>query len=363
MLRKLTIKEKEIDCNLEIRKLEKETKRMLRLKELELATLSHQAQQLVSAQSHEFDSVFSERGRAQARFGDNKVRESPDSTNVPLQASRSGNVEEKPGELLEDAVSEGVAGSRGYFVKEGLLMRKWTPLFASPGDDWSVITQVVVHHRKGGTGYDIHPCPGPGVISIDLPAGGPDAELHTPSAGFRRGWLAEQLAPPAGLCGLALTAADLAAGPLPTPLEDYGSAPTASGRAAEIHTPPARFRGDWMASTPSEDCGSAPKAYGQAVEIHAPPDTTGHHRTSPDTTGHHRTPPDTTGHHRTGFRGGRLAEQLALPAGLGGLALTAAGLAAGPTSTPLEDGGPPTKAKGIAAEIHASSVPIRDFYT
>ncbi|KAI9547166.1 hypothetical protein NQZ68_019987 [Dissostichus eleginoides] len=53
---------------------------------------------------------------------------------------------------------------------------------------------------------DIHPCPGPGVVSIDLTAGGPAAELNTPSAGFRRGWLAEQLAPPAGLCGLALTA-------------------------------------------------------------------------------------------------------------------------------------------------------------
>ena len=46
--------------------------------------------------------------------------------------------------LLEDAVSEGVTGSRGYFVKNGVLMRKWTPLFASPGDDWSVVTQVVV---------------------------------------------------------------------------------------------------------------------------------------------------------------------------------------------------------------------------
>ncbi|KAI9516401.1 hypothetical protein NQZ68_015902 [Dissostichus eleginoides] len=85
---------------------------------------------------------------------------------------------------------------------------------------------------------DIHPCPGPGVVSIDLTAGGPAVELHTPSVGFRRGWLAEQIAPPAGLCGLALTAADLAAGPLPTPSEDYGSTPRAGGRAAEIHTPP-----------------------------------------------------------------------------------------------------------------------------
>ncbi|KAI9542973.1 hypothetical protein NQZ68_013904 [Dissostichus eleginoides] len=129
---------------------------------------------------------------------------------------------------------------------------------------------------------DIHPCTGPGVVSIDLNAGGPAAELHTPSVGFRRGWLAEQLAPPAGLCGLALTAADLAAGPLPTPSEDYWSAPRAGGRAAEIHTPPAGFRGGRIASTPSENCGSAPRASGLAAEILAPPDTTGHHRTPPD---------------------------------------------------------------------------------
>ena len=63
-LRKLIIKEKEIDnrlrekeidCNLEIRKLEEETNRMFRLKELELTALSHHTQQLDSAQSHDFD--------------------------------------------------------------------------------------------------------------------------------------------------------------------------------------------------------------------------------------------------------------------------------------------------------------------
>ena len=54
-LRKLMIREKEIDCNLEIRKLEEETNGMLRLKELELTTLSRQTQQLDSAQSHDFD--------------------------------------------------------------------------------------------------------------------------------------------------------------------------------------------------------------------------------------------------------------------------------------------------------------------
>ncbi|KAI9542205.1 hypothetical protein NQZ68_022258 [Dissostichus eleginoides] len=54
-MRRLAIKEKEIDGDLEIKKLEEETKRIVRLKELELATLSHQAQQLLPAQSHEFD--------------------------------------------------------------------------------------------------------------------------------------------------------------------------------------------------------------------------------------------------------------------------------------------------------------------
>ncbi|KAF3849699.1 hypothetical protein F7725_019418 [Dissostichus mawsoni] len=84
------------------------------------------------------------------------------------------------------------------------------------------------------------------------------------------------------LCGLAPTAAGLAAGPLPTPPEDYGSTPRAGGRAAEIHTPPAGFRGGRIASTPSENYGSAPRASGLAAEILAPPGTTGHHRTPPD---------------------------------------------------------------------------------
>ncbi|KAK5885779.1 hypothetical protein CesoFtcFv8_016881 [Champsocephalus esox] len=103
-----------------------------------------------------------------------------------------------------------------------------------------------------------------------------------PSVGFRRVWLAEQLAPPAGLCGLPPTAAGLAAGPLPTPPEDYGSTPRAGGRATEIHTPPAGFRGGRIASTPSKNYGSAPRASGLTTEILAPPDTTGHHRTPPD---------------------------------------------------------------------------------
>ena len=133
---------------------------------------------------------------------------------------------------------------------------------------------------------DIHPCLGPGVVSINLTAGGPAAELHTPSVGFRRGWLAEKLAPPAGLCGLAPTAAGLAAAPLPTPPEDYGYTPRAGGRAAKIHTLPAGFGVGRIASTPPENYGSAPRASGLAAEILAPP---------PVTTGHHRSPPDTTG--------------------------------------------------------------------
>ncbi|KAI9536797.1 hypothetical protein NQZ68_031105 [Dissostichus eleginoides] len=178
----------------------------------------------------------------------------------------------------------------------------------------------------------IHPCPGPGVVSIDLTAGGPAAEIHTPPAGFRRGWLAEQLAPPAGLCGLALTAADLAAGPLPTPSEDCGSAPKAGSRVAEIHTQPYNFRRGRIAPTPSENCGSAPGASGLAAEIHASP---------------------------AGFRRGKLAEQLTLPTGLCGLALTATGLAAGSISTPSEDCGSAPGASGLAAEIHASPAGFR----
>ncbi|KAI9514550.1 hypothetical protein NQZ68_032191 [Dissostichus eleginoides] len=128
----------------------------------------------------------------------------------------------------------------------------------------------------------IHPCPGPGVVSINLTAGGPAAELHTPPAGFRRCWVAEQLAPQAVLCGLALMAADLAAHRRRT----TGAAPKAGSRVAEIHTQPSNFRRGRIAPTPSENCGSAPRASGLAAEIHAPP---------------------------TGFRRGKLAEQLALP--------------------------------------------------
>jgi len=59
--------------------------------------------------------------------------------------------------------------------------------------------------------------------------------------GFRRGRLAEQLVLPAGLCGLALTAAGLAARPTSTPSKDCRTAPMASSLAAEIHKPPASF--------------------------------------------------------------------------------------------------------------------------
>ena len=48
--------------------------------------------------------------------------------------------------LFED-VSEGggsVPMSTGYFLQDGLLMRKWTPLHASPEEEWSAVTQIVV---------------------------------------------------------------------------------------------------------------------------------------------------------------------------------------------------------------------------
>lgn len=34
--------------------------------------------------------------------------------------------------------------STGYFLRDGLLMRKWTPLSVSPVEEWSVVTQIVV---------------------------------------------------------------------------------------------------------------------------------------------------------------------------------------------------------------------------
>lgn len=48
--------------------------------------------------------------------------------------------------LFEGAVTGDVieAMSTGYVVKDGLLMRKWTPLNVSPVEEWSVVTQIVV---------------------------------------------------------------------------------------------------------------------------------------------------------------------------------------------------------------------------
>ncbi|KAI9514548.1 hypothetical protein NQZ68_032189 [Dissostichus eleginoides] len=65
---------------------------------------------------------------------------------------------------------------------------------------------------------------------------------------------------------------------MPSAATPYGMADVwllALTRAAEIHTPLAGFRGGRIASTPSENCGSAPRASGLAAEILAPPDTTG----------------------------------------------------------------------------------------
>ena len=51
--------------------------------------------------------------------------------------------------LFNDAVSEGEVESvaRGVFLKDGLLMRKWSPLSASVQDDWTIVKQIVVPHR------------------------------------------------------------------------------------------------------------------------------------------------------------------------------------------------------------------------
>ncbi|KAK5903654.1 hypothetical protein CgunFtcFv8_007414 [Champsocephalus gunnari] len=76
--------------------------------------------------------------------------------------------------------------------------------------------------------------------------------------------LAEQLALPAGLCGLALTAAGLAAGPTSTPSEDWGPAPRAKNTAAENHASPAVFRRGRLAkqlALPEDLCGLAPAGF------------------------------------------------------------------------------------------------------
>ncbi|CAL9707779.1 unnamed protein product [Knipowitschia caucasica] len=48
--------------------------------------------------------------------------------------------------LFDEAVkSEGADSmSTGYFIRDGILMRKWTPLNVSPIEEWSVVTQIVV---------------------------------------------------------------------------------------------------------------------------------------------------------------------------------------------------------------------------
>lgn len=48
--------------------------------------------------------------------------------------------------LFEAAVlGDGIENmSTGYFVKDHVLMRRWTPPHESERDDWSVVTQIVV---------------------------------------------------------------------------------------------------------------------------------------------------------------------------------------------------------------------------
>ncbi|XP_032891428.1 caspase recruitment domain-containing protein 11-like [Amblyraja radiata] len=52
--------------------------------------------------------------------------------------------------LIDRAVSEVEVDSlsKGYFLRDNLLMRKWSPLNASGQDDWSVVKQIVVPHRS-----------------------------------------------------------------------------------------------------------------------------------------------------------------------------------------------------------------------
>lgn len=46
--------------------------------------------------------------------------------------------------LFEAVVAGNKMNSVSWLFKEGLLMRKWTPLTSSVADDWSVVTQIVV---------------------------------------------------------------------------------------------------------------------------------------------------------------------------------------------------------------------------
>ncbi|KAF3859975.1 hypothetical protein F7725_000230 [Dissostichus mawsoni] len=94
--------------------------------------------------------------------------------------------------------------------------------------------------------------------------------------------------------------------------------PRAGGRAAEIHTPPACFRGGRIASSPSENCGGNSR---------------------------------TTGHHRTGFRRGRLASSTG-----GSLWSRADGCWPSSRTNIHTIGGlgARTRAKSTAAENHAS---------
>lgn len=59
-------------------------------------------------------------------------------------------VEQKSDQSLSPLFEAAVLGdeiekrSTGYFVKDDVLMRKWTPSHASEQDDWSVVTQILV---------------------------------------------------------------------------------------------------------------------------------------------------------------------------------------------------------------------------
>lgn len=69
--------------------------------------------------------------------------------NLPLsrvQLVESQKMDASLSSLFERAVDREVVGSlsTGFYVEDGLLMRKYTPPCASPADDWCVSTQIVV---------------------------------------------------------------------------------------------------------------------------------------------------------------------------------------------------------------------------
>ncbi len=59
------------------------------------------------------------------------------------------NCDQSLSSLYELVVSEEELAdmASGYFLKNDVLLRKWTPSYASTQDDWSIVTQVVVPNK------------------------------------------------------------------------------------------------------------------------------------------------------------------------------------------------------------------------